>query len=67
MKSNTETKQLKHIQNYLHKNNHKKKNITFCQLQKKTQITVSVFIDQAIEVSNTPETIQQNEKKFVIG
>jgi len=25
LKSNTETKQLKHIQNYLHKNNHKKK------------------------------------------
>jgi len=62
LKSNTETKQLKHIQNYLHKNNHKKKNITFCQLQKKTQITVSVFIDQAIEVSNTPKTYNKMKK-----
>ena len=31
------------------------------------QTAISAFIDQAIEVSNTPETIQQNEKKFVIG
>jgi hypothetical protein len=30
---------------------------------KKTQITVSVFIDQAIEVSNTPK--QQNEKSLL--
>ena len=39
-----------------------KKNITFCQLQKKTQITVSVFIDQAIEVSNTPKTYNKMKK-----
>jgi len=52
LKSNTETKQLKHIQNYLHKNNHKKK-YYILSTTKKTQITVSVFIDQAIEVSNT--------------
>jgi hypothetical protein len=31
------------------------------------QTAIPAFIDQAIEVSNTPETIQQNEKKFVIG
>jgi len=53
LKSNTETKQLKHIQNYLHKNNHKKKYYILSTAKKNTQITVSVFIDQAIEVSNT--------------
>lgn len=29
---------------------------------KKTQITVSVFIDQAIEVSNTPKTYNKMKK-----
>lgn len=32
---------------------------------KKTQITVSVFIDQAIEVSNTPKTYNKNEKSLL--
>jgi hypothetical protein len=62
LKSNTETKQLKHIQNYLHKNNHKKKILHFVNCKKKTQITVSVFIDQAIEVSNTPKTYNKMKK-----
>ena len=61
LKSNTETKQLKHIQNYLHKNNHKKK-YYILSTAKKTQITVSVFIDQAIEVSNTPKTYNKMKK-----
>ena len=43
MKSNTETKQLKHIQNYLHKNNHKKKILHFVNCKKNTNHRLSFY------------------------